>query len=92
MEEKISEILKALSHPVRLKIVRQLYDGPICVCHIHSNIEYSQANVSKHLKILKSANIVESKKEGMFMYYKLTNDKIKNLMKIAEEIVLEQQR
>ncbi|MDO5039835.1 helix-turn-helix transcriptional regulator [Clostridium sp.] len=89
MEEKTSEVLKALAHPVRLKIVKQLYDGPICVCHINSNIEYSQANVSKHLKILKSAKIVEGTKEGMFRYYKLKNEKIKDLIKLAEDIVLE---
>lgn len=87
MDEKTSEILKAIAHPVRIKIIKQLYDGPICVCNLNKNIDYSQANISKHLKILKSAKIVESTKEGMYRYYKLTNSKVMEIIYLAEEIV-----
>ena len=88
MDEKTSEIFKALAHPVRIKIIKQLYDGPICVCRINRNIDYSQANISKHLKILKNAKIVKSKKDGMYQYYKLTDDNIKKIITLAEEIIL----
>lgn len=89
MNEKTSEILKAIAHPVRIKIIKQLYDGPICVCNLNKNIDYSQANISKHLKILKNAKIVESKKEGMYRYYKLTNSKVMEIICLAEEIISE---
>lgn len=56
MIENTSDVLKALAHPVRIQILKQLYDGPICVCHINENIDYSQANISKHLKIFKKCS------------------------------------
>lgn len=88
MDEKTSEIFKALAHPVRIKIIKQLYNGPICVCHINRNIDYSQANISKHLKILKNAKIVKSTKDGMYQYYKLTDENVKKIINLAEDIIL----
>ncbi|MEG1002010.1 ArsR/SmtB family transcription factor [Clostridium sp.] len=87
MIDNTSDVLKALAHPVRIQILKQLYDGPICVCHINRNIDYSQANISKHLKILKSAHLVESTKEGMYQYYSLKDDRIKEIIRLAEEVV-----
>ena len=87
MIENTSDVLKALAHPVRIQILKQLYDGPICVCHINRNIDYSQANISKHLKILKNAHIVKSTKEGMYQYYSLRDENIKEIIRLAEEVV-----
>lgn len=86
MYEKANEVLRAIAHPVRIKIIKKLYKNPACVCNLNEDINYSQANLSKHLRILKNANIVECKKEGMYRYYKLTDEKIIKIIKLAEEI------
>lgn len=86
MCEKTNEVLRAIAHPVRIKIIKKLYENPACVCNLNKDIDYSQANISKHLKILKNANIVEYKKEGMFRYYKLTDEKIIEIIHLAEKI------
>ncbi len=79
-------LFKALAHPTRLKIIKRLWQGEQCVCHLNEDIEFSQANISQHLKILKEARIVSSNKKGLYQYYQIRNDKIKNMIELAEHI------
>ena len=46
------KILKAMGHPIRLKIVKFLLDKPHCVCELKENLEFSQPNLSQHLRKL----------------------------------------
>ncbi|SHI87315.1 ArsR/SmtB family transcription factor [Clostridium intestinale] len=92
MEEFQVNIFKALAHPIRIKILKKLYEGEVCVCEINEDIEFSQANLSQHLKILKDAKIVEAEKRGMFIYYKIRNPKVMDLIKVTEEIYEKESR
>lgn len=86
-QQEISvKIFKALGHPIRYKIVKFLYDGPKCVCKLNENIEFSQANLSQHLKILKEAGILSSEKVGMNIHYKIVNEEIKNIINNVDKI------
>jgi DNA-binding transcriptional ArsR family regulator len=69
--EKQAEILKALAHPVRIAILDFLKDGEQCVCHIAEFVGSERSNVSKHLSILVSCGVLESRKEGLNMIYSL---------------------
>lgn len=86
-QEKSIRIFKALGHPIRYKIVKFLYDGPKCVCKLNEDIEFSQANLSQHLKILKEAGIVSSEKVGMNVHYKISNEEIKNIINSVDKLV-----
>ncbi|SHF34314.1 ArsR family transcriptional regulator [Caloramator proteoclasticus DSM 10124] len=83
----IVKIFKALGHPIRYKIVKSLADGPECVCKLNENIEFSQSNLSQHLRILKDAGVVKGEKVGLNIHYSLASDEIKELLKVAEEVV-----
>jgi ArsR family transcriptional regulator len=87
-EEISVKIFKALGHPIRYKIVKFLYNGPMCVCKLNEDIEFSQANLSQHLKILKEAGILVSEKIGMNIHYKISSDKIKNIIDSVDELVV----
>lgn len=87
-QELSVKIFKALGHPIRYKIVKFLYDGPKCVCKLNEDIEFSQANLSQHLKILKEAGIVSCEKVGMNMHYKISNDEIKNIIDSVDKLVM----
>lgn len=63
------KILKAMGHPIRLKIVKFLLDKPHCVCELKENLDFSQPNLSQHLKILKEAGIIASEKVGVQTHY-----------------------
>ena len=79
-EDLAVKIYKALGHPVRLKIVKFLCDGPKCVCKINELFVFSQANLSQHLRILKDAGIVRNEKVGLEMHYRLSNDNLKDII------------
>ena len=88
-EDLAVKIYKALGHPVRLKIVKFLCDGPKCVCKINELFVFSQANLSQHLRILKDAGIVKNEKVGLEMHYRLSNDNLINVIGYVEKYVEE---
>ncbi len=85
--ERKSEILKAIAQPTRLKILELLRNGEICVCEMLPVLGEEQANVSKHLSILRSAGIVEVRKEGVSSYYKVKDKRIFKLIDIVDKII-----
>jgi len=65
------EVMKALRDPNRVKIVKMLQRGELCVCEIQEALGVAQPTVSKHLKILETAGLLRSRKEGLWAYYRL---------------------
>lgn len=72
--ELCAERLKALSDPSRLRIVAALRSGELTVSDLAELLEVELVNVSHHLKIMKQAQILKSRREGRFMYYRLHPD------------------
>ena len=67
------KVMKALSDPNRVKIVKMLQHKLMCVCEIQEALQISQSSVSKHLKILEEAGLVDYKKDGLWVNYYLTD-------------------
>lgn len=88
-EDMVVKLFKALGHPIRYEIVKFLLDEPKCVCKLNENINFSQSNLSQHLKVLKEAGILKSEKHGLLIMYSVTNDEIGELIRKSEEIVSE---
>lgn len=65
------KVIKALSDRNRVKIIKMLQGREMCVCELQAALELSQPSVSKHLKILEEAGLVESRKAGSWMNYRL---------------------
>ncbi|HEV7556323.1 MAG TPA: metalloregulator ArsR/SmtB family transcription factor [Kofleriaceae bacterium] len=65
-------MFRALGDETRLRIVALLVHGELCVCHLEKALGLSQPNVSRQLGILRSANIVEARREGTWVYYSLS--------------------
>jgi ArsR family transcriptional regulator len=75
-----AEILNAMSHPARLEILELLRDGESCVCHIQAMLDHRQAYISQQLNILRQAGLITSRKEGLRVYYKITNPDLFDLL------------
>ena len=71
--KKFTEVMKALSDPNRVKILKMLQHRSMCVCELRELLEVSQPTVSKHLKILERAGLVNSKKDGLWVDYFLSD-------------------
>jgi len=84
LEEK-ARILKALGHPMRLKIVEFLGNGERCVCEIVPHLNADQPLVSQHLSILRNAGIVDSERRGNKIFYRLSDRRILEILRILDE-------
>src|SRR4030043_1890458 len=79
MYHGLAKLLKALSNPFRLEIIEMLSQGEKSVEGIVQSTNLSVANASQHLQVLKSNNIVKSRKDGHYVYYSLINDEFLSL-------------
>ncbi len=82
MKESL-KIFKALCDETRLKIVKFLLDGEKCVCEIIPHTKRTQSTVSIQLAKLENLGVLKSRRDGKSVYYKLTNKKVKNILKIV---------
>jgi len=78
------KIFKALGDETRLKIVEYLLNGEKCVCEIVRRVNKSQSAVSIQLAKLESLGILESRREGKKIYYKIKNKKVIKILKIIK--------
>ena len=62
---------KALADVTRLRILALLLTGEVCVCHIHESLRIPQPKASRHLAYLRKAGLVEARREGLWMHYRL---------------------
>lgn len=67
------KVMKALSDPNRVKIVKMLQHRVLCVCEIRAALELAQSTASKHLKVLEEAGLISFTKEGLWVNYRLSD-------------------
>jgi len=67
----MDRVFKALADPTRVRILGLLAGGEVCVCHLHESLRLSQPLVSRHLAYLRRAGLVETRKEGLWVHYRL---------------------
>jgi len=82
---KKSQVLKALSHPIRLQMVDVLLDGECCVTDIVNALGISQSTSSQHLLILKNSGIVYPEKHGTKTCYIVNSDLVKEIISILKK-------
>src|SRR5262245_37325924 len=66
-----SRLFKALGDETRLRIVALLAHGELCVCHLEEALRISQPKVSRHLAILRAAGVVDHRRDGSWIHYRL---------------------
>lgn len=78
-----ARIVDALAHPIRLAIVDLLRQGETCVCDIAHQIGAERSNTSRHLAIMLRAGILDSRKDGLQVFYTLRTPCILNFLSCA---------
>jgi DNA-binding transcriptional ArsR family regulator len=69
--QKQAQIAQAIGHPLRLEIIDFLKDGEQCVCDIAEQIGAQRSNVSRHLSVMVAAGVLEHRKDGLKVIYRL---------------------
>lgn len=69
--EQLAERLKALSDPSRLRIVRLLMHGELCICDLMASLDLPQSTISRHMSFLKRSGWVSGRRSKQWVYYTL---------------------
>lgn len=81
---ELTSIFKALSDETRLRIIKLLEQGELCVCDIVAALDMVQPKVSFHLNALKEAGLIRDRKQGRWIHYRLdTSDMFKRFLVLA---------
>ena len=67
----LEQLFKALADETRLRILGLLLTGEVCVCHIHESLRVSQPKASRHLAYLRRAGLVDTRRDGLWIHYRL---------------------
>jgi ArsR family transcriptional regulator len=82
----MEKVFQALGDKTRLRILGLLLTGEVCVCHIHESLGVSQPKASRHLAYLRRSGLVATRRQGLWVYYRLaeTSD---SLIRTIREVV-----
>ena len=78
-----TELVRALADPLRARLVELHAGEQLCVCHLVDATGARQTNISNHLRVLRSAGLVESEAAGRYTYYRLVPERLEQ---VAEEL------
>ena len=68
---ELETVFKALADATRLRILGLLLTGEVCVCHIHQSLKIPQSKASRHLAYLRRSGLVETRRDGLWIHYRL---------------------
>ncbi len=88
--EKQAEIAKAIAHPLRIAVVNFLKDGEQCVCDIAQYVGSERSNVSRHLSVMSNAGLLEYRKEGLKVIYRLKTPCILEFFSCVSRVLKQQ--
>ncbi len=74
--EAETQVFKILTHPARIAILNILRDGERCVCHMEAYLGYRQSYISQQLAVLREAGLIQDRRDGWNIYYRVTNPNI----------------
>ncbi len=81
-----AEILAAIAHPNRIRILEQLRHGVKCNCEIAPALDLEQSNLSRHLKILVQAGVLVSWKDGLRVNFRIADERILKILDLATTV------
>jgi ArsR family transcriptional regulator, arsenate/arsenite/antimonite-responsive transcriptional repressor len=84
-----ANIAKAMGHPSRMLILDALKDGELCVCELTPLLGVDQSTVSRHLAVLKQAGLIQDRKEGSSVYYRLLCGCLDGFFNCIEKVLAE---
>jgi ArsR family transcriptional regulator, arsenate/arsenite/antimonite-responsive transcriptional repressor len=71
----MERLFQALADATRLRILGLLLNGEVCVCHIHESLRIPQPKASRHLAYLRQAGLVDTRRDGLWVYYRLADSR-----------------
>ena len=82
--ETVSQLLKSISHPLRLNILCLLQDGELSVGELQAALKTTTANISQHLAVLRNQGVVSSRKDANFIYNRIADERVIQLIETLQ--------
>jgi len=83
LSEEVAKLLQAVGAPARVAILIAIGRGEACVCHLEAILGWRQAYISQHIMALRKADLLQDRRSGKYIYYKLKNESILALLRDA---------
>ena len=84
--QPISSLMRVLGHPMRIRILEEIGHGEACVCHLEAQLGVRQAHLSQQLMALREAGVLETNRDGRFVYYRVADKRVLTLITTAADI------
>lgn len=85
-EIKIGRLLRTLGQPARLQILQAIGEGEACVCHLEALLGMRQAYISQHLMALRKTRLLDTRREGRYIFYRLSDRETLELIRLAGRV------
>ena len=82
-EKRIARLHKVLGSPFRIKLLFTLGSGEACVCHLEAKLKKRQAYISQHLMALRDIGILDTRRDGKYIFYRVADERIFDLIRTA---------
>ena len=79
-DEQLSRIFRAISTPARFRILTAIGNGEACVCHLEALLDLRQAYISQQLMEMRDADLVDTRRDGRYIFYRLTEPQLLDLL------------
>ncbi len=83
---KVSDLLQAIGSEPRLEILFAIGSGEACVCHLEAALGYRQAYISQHLMGLREAGLLNTRRDGKYVYYRLEKPEIMEMVELVARL------
>jgi ArsR family transcriptional regulator len=81
--KRISKFLRIIDQPTRINILLIISEGEACVCHLEAILKLRQAYISQHLMALREADILTTRREGRYIFYRLRDNRLIGFIEMA---------
>ena len=85
--EAQAQLLKVLTHPARLAILKILQHGEHCVCHMETHLGFRQAYISQQLMVLREAGLIQDRRDGWNVFYRVAEPRVFAILAAVEQII-----
>lgn len=82
----VAELFQVLSSPIRLKVVRLLLEGELCVGDLIERMGIAQPRLSNHLACLRNCGVVQTRRQGTFIFYAIADSRVAEIVRMGEAI------
>lgn len=86
ISQQIAIPLEAIASPQRIAILLAIGNGEACVCHLEASLGWRQAYISQHLMALRKADILQDRREGRFVFYRLKRASLLDLITVSARL------